>query len=258
MSSLLDLLPAKGRRGSKPRCHLLTHGSPEQVAARLTCLIDSWGQVDPHDKWMPQGFDDLTEAQLHEAPRLVTKNDRAKLQSWWLVVRATTPNWDIASTCTIGGEKGLLLIEAKAHDAELRKEKQGKPLDDGAPENGRKNHDRIGKAIGEANVALNAILPGWNLSRDSHYQLSNRFAWAWKLTELGYPVILVYLGFLNAEEMRDRGKPFTAEADWQGLVELHSELIVPAGIWNHKWELHGQPFIPLIRSIECRLHTSRE
>ncbi|HUU44156.1 MAG TPA: hypothetical protein VMX75_14070 [Spirochaetia bacterium] len=260
MHSLLDHLPAKERRGSKPRCHLLTHGSQEQVAARLTGLIDPWGQVNPHDKWMPQGFDDLKEAQLHDAPQLLADSIRTKLQSWWLAVpvRATTPNWDIASTCTIDGKGGLLLIEAKGHDTELLREEKGKTLDKGASENSRRNHDRIGKAIGEAKVALNSILPGWNLSRDSHYQLANRFAWGWKLIELGLPVILVYLGFLNAEEMRDLGKPFAADVDWQRLVRSHSKALVPDGIWNQKWELYGQPFIPLIRSIEWPLDTPPE
>ena len=258
MRSLLDRLSVKERRGSKPRCHLLTHGSREQVAARLTGLIDPWGQVNPYHQWMPQGFDDLEEAQLHSAPRLLAEGIRRCLQSWWLAVRATTPNWDIASTCTIDGKEGLLLIEAKAHDAELVAEEKGKTLDRWASENSRRNHDRIRQAIGEANIALNSILPGWNLSRDSHYQMANRFAWAWKLTELRLPVILVYLGFLTAEEMRDRGTPLAADADWQRLVRSHSEPLVPAGIWNQKWELHGQPFIPMIRSIEWRLDTLPE
>jgi len=36
MSDLLKSLRPKERRGSKPRCHLLTHGSPDVVSARLT------------------------------------------------------------------------------------------------------------------------------------------------------------------------------------------------------------------------------
>jgi hypothetical protein len=128
-SELLNRLPAKCRRGSKPRCHLLTHGSPAQVAARLTDLIAPWGKVTEKDHWMPQGFDDIEEAQLHDAPRLLPDDICKSLQSWWLAARATTPNWDIASTCTIEGKKGLLLIEAKAHDVELIGEEKGKPLD---------------------------------------------------------------------------------------------------------------------------------
>ena len=60
----------------------------------------------------------------------------------------------------------------------------------------------------EADHALNGVLPGWSLSRDSHYQLANRFAWAWKLADMGLPTILIYLGFLNAAEMKDQGHHF--------------------------------------------------
>jgi hypothetical protein len=41
----------------------------------------------------------------------------------------------------------------------------------------------------------------WALSRDWCYQMSIRFAWAWKLAGLGKPVILIYLGFLAYDEM---------------------------------------------------------
>ena len=37
-------------------------------------------------------------------------------------------NLDIAGTCTIDGKAGLFMVEAKAHDEELRKEESGKKL----------------------------------------------------------------------------------------------------------------------------------
>ena len=54
--------------------------------------------------------------------------------------------------------------------------------------------------------------------------MANRFAWSWKLTELGYPVILVYLGFLRAEEMQKGGEqePFDNHAHWECLVKAHT------------------------------------
>lgn len=249
MPNLLDCLPDKCRRGSKPRCHLLTHGSRDQVAARLTDLIAPWGTVTEEDRWMPEGFGNIEEAQLHSADSLLPGGVRADLQSWWMAVAATTPNWDIASTCTIEGKSGLLLVEAKAHDEELIGEEIGKRLDDSASCNSRKNHAHIDGAIREANSGLNVAVPGWNLSRDSHYQMSNRFAWPWKLTELGFPVILVYLGFTYAVEMHDQGKPFVDHTDWQKLVKAHSEPLFPSHVWDDKWTVNGQAFIPLIRSI---------
>jgi len=122
------------QRGSKPRCHLLTSGTRVEIAERLTSLIKPWGEVvGAGCCWMPCGFEDCEEAQLHKAEKIIADvKDRDALLNWWLAVsggpRTTTPNWDIASTCAIHGKPGILLIEAKAHDTELRNEERGKPL----------------------------------------------------------------------------------------------------------------------------------
>src|SRR5262245_55935670 len=184
------------QRGSKPRCHLLTSGTRVEVAERLTSLIKPWGEVVAGGCcWMPSGFADCEEAQLHKAEKIIADaNDRDALLNWWLAVsggpRTTTPNWDIASTCAIHGKPGILLIEAKAHDTELRNEERGKPLggedNKGVSLDSRRNHVRIGCCIQEAAIALSQQTGlAWALSRDWCYQMSNRFAWAWKLTELG-------------------------------------------------------------------------
>ncbi len=87
-------------------------------------------------------------------------------------------------------------------------------------------------AIQEANAGLEPIVPGWSLSRDSHYQLSNRFAWSWKIAELGTPVILVYLGFLNAGEMIDQGPPFHSAREWNDVVRSYARGVVPDDAWD--------------------------
>lgn len=254
MSDLLQRLKPKERRGSKPRCHLLTNGSADQVAARLTELATPFGHVSPYDHWMPQGFDDLEEAQLHKVPRLINAEIGKGLREWWLAgysPNSMTPNFDIASTCTIKGKVSLLLIEAKAYDEELNQETAGKKLAEDASEDSKANHKKIAAAILTARDGLTyATSLKWQISCDSHYQMSNRFAWSWKLTDLGYPVILVYLGFLKAGEMRDKGNPFVNHSDWARLVKEHSEPLFPPEVWGRRWMYNGQPFIPLIKSIE--------
>lgn len=260
MCDLLHLLPEDAQRGSKPRCHSLTHGPRDEVAARLTGRIQPYGTVRAENHWMPEGFDSTEEAQLHRASTLIKSEEQRKaLRSWWLVVsrgdHTTTPNWDIASTCTVNVEgrpakDGLLLIEAKAHRSELRREEKGKPLKAPARTSTLRNHARIGWCMEDANLVLNEQTSlHWNLSRDSRYQMSNRFAWAWKLTELGIPVILVYLGFLNASEMAAGGR-ISTEDDWEKMVRDHGNRHVPDEVWGKPWSLHGQSFIPLIRTIE--------
>lgn len=258
MSSLLERLKPRERRGSKPRCHLLTHGSPDAAAARLTALAAPHANVSACDRWMPEGFYYTHEATLPEAERLLPADVRRELKRWWLAAptpTTQTPNWDIASTCTIEGKAGILLVEAKAHDEELIKEEVGKwPPDASASEDSHRNHLQIGDAIRDASATLSEStgLP-WSLSRDWNYQMSNRFAWAWKLADLGIPVVLVYLGFLRAAEMRDMGKPLDDAADWRSLVKNHSQALFPEAVWDQRWKCGGQPLIPLIRSLEIPL-----
>jgi len=255
--NLLSKLEPKARRGSKPRCHWVTQGDPTSVAAALTELMTPFGVVEADDSWMPLGFEDTKEAELDKASTLLNPDIRRGLSDWWLAPaskQAMTPNFDIASTCTIDGKAGLLLVEAKAHDEELKKESAGRRLTANSSEGRRLSHEKIGLAISEACQGLeeSTRLP-WNISRDTHYQVSNRFAWAWKLTELGIPVALVYLGFLNADEMKDRGSVFPDAKVWEQLVKSHTETLFPKEIWGRKWMVNGLPFISLIHSVEVPL-----
>jgi hypothetical protein len=217
---------------------------------------------------MPDGFTQPDEAQLHISERIIPdRKMRESLLSWWLAVpgarRMRTPNWDVASTCSVHGKQGVLLIEAKAHDAELRNEERGKSL---VAEDGKgvsidscRNHVRIGACIQDANLALSGQTKRvWALSRDWNYQMANRFSWAWKLSELGMPVILIYLGFTGCEEMRKGSgqKPIKDKDDWQQMVEAHSQRLFSREVWNQEWRVHNQSFIPLIRVDEQSLGTS--
>jgi hypothetical protein len=263
MTTLFKGLSGNAQRGSKPRCHLLTHGSDEDVSARLTALAAPFAKVSPTDRWVPCGFVDCAEAELDKADRLLGESCRRSLAAWWLPPQLhgkRTPNFDIASTCAINGQAGLLLIEAKAHDQELTKEASGRQLRKRRQSKGRlskhddeareASHPVIGNAIESARVGLSAATGlAWGISRDTHYQLSNRFAWSWKLLELGVPIVLVYLGFLQAIEMDDKGNPFGDAAQWNNLVLNHSRDVVPPGIWDKCWAINGVSFAPLIRSV---------
>jgi hypothetical protein len=256
----LEALPEEHRRGSFPRCLLLMHGDRRTVADRLTCLVGlSDVQIGGEDFWMPQGLPvptadgDWDESPIKEAligkdEGFLSAEERKEVANWWLAIprgRPNIPNWDIACTATIENQDGLILVEAKAHCGELG----AKGKDRGNPQ----NHARIGAAIQEASEALNAILPGWSLSRDSHYQLANRFAWSWKIASLGVPVILVYLGFLCADEMCDKGQLFADPDAWENSVKEWSRGIVPEAAWNGCLLVHGTPLRPLLRSLEVDL-----
>lgn len=195
---------------------------------------------------MPEGFCDSDEARLGETPGFLTDEQRHIVTDWWLAVPqdANTPNWDIISTCTVAGRRGLVLVEAKAHAGEL------KPNDCCGARHGD-NRQKIKDAIDDASRMLGE---NWRLSIDSHYQLSNRFAWAWRLASLGIPVVLVYLGFLNGNEM---SKPFTGHPAWEHCLLTYAEGTVPRSVWNSgEIQVNATPVIPLMRSVDVNVPTN--
>jgi len=199
---------------------------------------------------MPRGLRNHKETTLLDSEYFLPPDKRHELKHWWLKKPrgANVPNWDIASTCAVEGRRGLLLVEAKAHDKELSEEGKSRPTS----ANSRLNHEKIKTAIDEANRGLNSVVSGWALSRDSHYQLSNRFAWAWKLATLDVPVVLVYIGFLNAIEMLDR-QPFDSSEAWNACLRNHAKNIVPEDAWEKRLEIAGIPVWFLTRSMLLEL-----
>ncbi|MGO9470494.1 MAG: hypothetical protein ACLQVF_40900 [Isosphaeraceae bacterium] len=198
------------------------------------------------------------EPELGKDKGFLTAQQRDSITDWWLAVRGSgkTPTWDIASTAIINGKPGLLLVEAKAHDGELRAAEAGKRIETPVSWSRRRNHVRIGACIQDASLALSeATARLWALSRDWNYQMSNRFAWSWQLAEMGYHVILVYLGFLGAEEMRRPSqRPFANPQQWIDLVQNHSSSLFPEDIWTTPINIHGRTFLPLIRSRDYPLN----
>ena len=235
------------KRGSRPRCVLLMDGDPKEVAERLTKKVLQCPGVtlSPGDRWKPYGKDDVTEVMLDKPNCLVQPKIQEQLRDWWLQYPAkNTPNWDIASTCSIEGKTGLLLVEAKAHATELHENDKSGSC---------KNREQISQALdGVANKLKCVTGSPWNLSLDHHYQLSNRFAWSWKLASLGIPVVLVYLGFLNASDMtKDRPRPiFQHENDWKYALKDYSEGVIDQTCWGKRLDISGTPLIPLIRSFD--------
>jgi len=230
-------------RGSRFRCLLATHQSRPRVIAFLNSLVHPVACGGEGDKFMPEGFGNPDEARLGETPGFLSDEQRRVVTDWWLAKpeTANSPNWDIVSTCTVNGRKGLLLVEAKAHASELR-------ANDSCGARDEDNGKKIKGAIADANQKLGQ---GWRLSIDSHYQVSNRFAWACKVASLGVPTVLVYLGFLNAHEM---SQPFASHSDWERCLLAYADGVVPRTVWNStQISVSGTPVIPLIRSADVNV-----
>ena len=244
--------PRRDFKGSRLRCLMLTNLPDDTFAKALTDLASPHATVAPGHLQAPHGFLQPDEAKLGETPGFLSDSQRAEITGWWLEEsrNANTPNWDLVSQCQIGSQDGLILVEAKAHEDEFKTNTDTC----GAKE---PNADRIKGAIQEASKEWNQMLPGFSLSSDSHYQLSNRFAFAWKLAEMGIPSVLVYLGFLDAHEM-DNGqrKLLRTAKQWQACVLRRSRDQVPENVWDQTFDVAGTPVTLLIRSARVAIEAT--
>ncbi|MBM4049880.1 MAG: hypothetical protein FJ279_32695 [Planctomycetes bacterium] len=199
---------------------------------------------------MPRGHanDEEARLELHGQSLLQGAVDWDVLHHWWLNHngRANTPNWDLASTCSIKGRRGLVLVEAKAHVEEL--DVAGKSLEPDASHHSQSNHVRIGWAIEEASRALARMVPGVCLSRDSHYQLANRVAFAWKLATMGLDVVLVYMGFTGDSAV---GVQLRDQRHWRQTMEDHARGILPPAFFDQEIACGLASMQMLVRSRPC-------
>ena len=210
--------------------------------------------VGAKDFWLPQSRAKHHEALLSKPCMPLIGEDLSEtLRSWWLAVdrpRANEPNWDLAATALFRGRlKGLVLVEAKAHEEELRREVKPKRLRADASDNSRRNHAQIGKRIGEACDALGGSDMGVNIARDSHYQFSNRIAFAWKLAKEGVPVVLIYLGFTGDEGIIDQSPCIRDDAHWRDLMNDHTDEVYPASLLEQEIPCGNASMWVLIRTL---------
>jgi hypothetical protein len=236
-------------RGS--RKHVLDWTARPEFCEELLALVAPVDvRISARSAWMPRGYRAPDEARLGTFGPLFLPDSAVwpTLRKWWLAHarRANTPNWDIAMGCEVEGRPGLVLVEAKANVPELTV--AGKPVDSTTPARSGENHRQIGLAINQACVALQRINVTTAISRDSHYQLSNRVAFAWKLASLGVPTVLVYLGFLGDEGIRDAGAPFTDSAHWEATFAEYAHAMVPKDLFERRIDCGAAPAWFQVRS----------
>jgi hypothetical protein len=245
-------------RGS--RKHVLDWVEQPGFPTELFDLLRPVGCSPRADKrWMPLSHAEHGEARLETFGPAVMPDHAAwpALASWWLKHRqgANTPNWDLALNCDIEGRHGLILVEAKANVPELvgrvgtdgLPAAGGKALDRKASDRSGENHTRIGEAIEEVRLSLLPQAPALSISRDRHYQLSNRIAFAWRLASLGIPTVLVYLGFTGDEGIRYAGEPFRDGEHWREVLHTHICEVGAEDLLERRVDTGAAPFWILVR-----------
>jgi hypothetical protein len=173
---------------------------------------------------------------------------------WWVAGRGTRPTWDLLCHVVVSAKPGLLLGEAKAHEAEL--DWAGKRLSSSAKRNSKENHAQIAGCIREANAVLNKLCDGlFNLDVGSHYQLANRVAYAWKLASLGIPVVLLYLGFTGDTYFDDYIRD---DAHWQRVMGGYLQGVVSQQLPERPVAVQGGgSLLFMIRSLPVRQPSTR-
>jgi len=236
-------------RGS--RKHVLDWVSKPTFVTELLSLAEGVdARVTKDSRWLPLSYKNPEEARLEEfGPEWLPGHPIwEELQHWWLVhpTNANTPNWDIALGCEIGGRPGLILVEAKAHETELdpRPKERSKPESDKS----RANHDRIGEAIEQARDALRSCDSNVNVSRDTHYQLSNRVAFLWRLAQAGIPTVVIYLGFTGDHQFGKGVTPFRDHQHWVQKFCEYSEYVWPQTMVERRLDVAPVPSWFLVRS----------
>jgi hypothetical protein len=216
----------------------------------LNSLIATTGaKVLPSAKWMPYSSTEIgrREARLMMDDGLLDEVRQGALRAWWLAgadPRGNEPAWDLAATAVWpDGREGLILVDATAHASELSAVGKEVPPRD-APRR-RENHESIGDAIAEARAALGGAAAGINISRDRHYHLSSRIAFAWKLARLGTPVVLVSLGFIGDHGMAGH---LTSETHWRHVFETHCRDVLPPALLDRELSCGAASFWPLVRA----------
>lgn len=215
-------------------------------------IKETGAKITSDDVWKPKGMKEKSEATLTTFLKgNFNQSLGENILRWWTQYGSRGPNWDLLSTCTIKGEKGLLLVEAKAHKDEL--DRSGKNLKKDANDKSKVNHDKIADAIRQANIAINKQIDGVCISRDKCYQLSNRVAHTWWLANQGIPVVLLYLGCLKCEDMvNGRRTLFATDEEWQTAFTNHAKLVGVENLVGKKVDCGKSNFITICKSLETK------
>ena len=215
--------------------------SNDFIATLNTILVPYQAKIIDKKYMQPKGSMDVSECGLQSfintnklKERFPTLTD-FDFNTWWKPSGGKAPTWDMISLCQINGKDAILLVEAKAHKSEFSKSKKELPKNkqpDNNPSEGSEiNHTNIEFRIKEACDNLNTKNTGFNISINSHYQLSNRVAFAWQLNQLEVPVVLLYLGFTGDSYFKDS---FKDNAQWKQKFTKYINGVVPLDFINKK------------------------
>lgn len=240
------------------RMHVLDWLESPNFIDQLRSVIQPTGlQVELDAIRQPKGRHCSSETTLIGPDQaFLTLAQQDELKCWWLAHQrgAKLPTWDLVIRASGGSsDHALILFEAKAHATEFCADGKPRYIRSALEEQLRTdaNHERIGEAISEACRSLACVLPGVNITRDSHYQFANRIAFAWKLSSLGVPVALVYLGFIGDATIAAPQHCFSGPADWTNSFTERTAQMFPTTAIGSKIICGAAPFWLLLAHLDA-------
>lgn len=214
--------------------------SNDFIATLNTILLPYHAKIADKKYIQPKGSMDVSECGIQT---FITKNKLKErfpilidfdFNKWWKPSGGKAPTWDMISLCQLDGKDAILLVEAKAHKSEFSRSKKQLPKkkqpENKPSEGSENNHSNIKVRIKEACDNLNTNNTGFNISIDSHYQLSNRVASAWLLNQLEVPVVLLYLGFTGDSYFTDK---FENKLIWEEKFTKYIDGVIPIAFINN-------------------------
>jgi len=204
-----------GRTGSQKLLQIAVGKHPNIIDAALREI----GAINPNETvhWTsPLESEEYREYQDSAALKKLGVSDSLKvpLNEFW---PRRGPVWDATG---ITGEGRPVLLEAKAHIPEA-----ASPATSASPKSMQLIEQSLERARKFYSPRSTSLWSG------TFYQYANRLAYQYYLRELNQiPSILIFLDFINAEEMDGP----SSELEWKGATRLlHAVLGLPANLEKH-------------------------
>ena len=183
-----------GEKGSKYCIQRYVELGPEELRDRLICHSASLGAFD-YAEWewkSPLRADDYYEYRDDFLQPLALSEHEAALRRFW---PKNGPQWDALARLTGKTGPGALLVEAKAHPAELSTPCGASPA----------SREWIGASLEVVRTYMGAAESDW---LGWSYQLANRLAFLYFLNEVArVPAWLALISFINDRSHRPTGLP---------------------------------------------------
>lgn len=198
-----------GKKGSKYCIQRYIELGPEELRDRIICHSASLGAFECVEwEWKsPLRADDYYEYRDDLLqPRGLSQHEDALRRFW----PKNGPQWDALASLTGNTGPGALLVEAKAHPAELSTPCGASPA----------SRERIRASLETVRTYMGAAESDW---LGWSYQLANRLAFLYSLNEVArVPAWLALISFINDRSHRPTGLP-----EWR---RLHQAALRSLGI----------------------------